>query len=206
MKPSKSKRPTTARRPRRKCNTCGELLEALEKEAPPPVNVRALEGFRASRGQRSPRPVGWGVRFKTYTARRAVAQFERLLADVAAGCVVEITRRGRVVASVLAPAKLETLEILANPQAVSAIRAFKAGKTKSLSLSEFEAELEAGERRKPTVKETPDWRVILDRKQPRVSRAGQVKRDARTGLLFFAGSITTDEVDAAVEHINPVRE
>jgi antitoxin (DNA-binding transcriptional repressor) of toxin-antitoxin stability system len=46
-------------------------------------------------------------RFKTYTAKRARAQFERLLADVAAGCVVEITQRGKAVASMLRPATLE---------------------------------------------------------------------------------------------------
>lgn len=40
-------------------------------------------------------------RFKTYTVKRARAQFERMLADVAAGCVVEITRQGNVVASML---------------------------------------------------------------------------------------------------------
>ncbi len=61
-------------------------------------------------------------RFKTCTVGRAKAHFDRLLADVEAGCVIEITRRGRAVASMLSTAMLETLEILANPDAMRVLR------------------------------------------------------------------------------------
>lgn len=89
--------------------------------------------FAAARRRRRPgRPP---TRFKTYTVQRAGAQWERLLADVAAGCVVQITRRGRPVASVLAPDTLEMLEILASPVARKALRAAQAGRAKDHPLS-----------------------------------------------------------------------
>lgn len=47
------------------------------------------------------------------------------------------------VASMLAPAKLETLEIMANPAAMKAIRAAESGKLKFRDWAEVEAELEA---------------------------------------------------------------
>lgn len=65
------------------------------------------------------------TRFKIYTERRAKGQFDRLIADVEAGCVVDITRRGKAIASILSNDKLEMLEILANPEAMRAIRAAK---------------------------------------------------------------------------------
>ena len=83
------------------------------------------------------------TRFKTYPAKRAGAQFERMLADVAAGCVVEITVKGEAVASMLSTTTLETLEILANPAALKAIRAAESGKLKFRDWAEVEAELEA---------------------------------------------------------------
>jgi antitoxin (DNA-binding transcriptional repressor) of toxin-antitoxin stability system len=68
------------------------------------------------------------TRCKSYTVARAKAQFESLLADVAAGCVVEITSQGRAVASVLPPEILETLEIMSNREAMRAIRAAGRGR------------------------------------------------------------------------------
>lgn len=80
------------------------------------------------------------TRFKTYTVARARRQFARLLADVAAGCIVEIVDKGRAVASMLDSDTLETLEILANPDAMKTIRDYEAGRMKFHDLSELEAE------------------------------------------------------------------
>ena len=44
------------------------------------------------------------TRFKTYTVQRAKTQFDKMLADVEAGCVIDITRRGRAIASILSNA------------------------------------------------------------------------------------------------------
>ena len=40
---------------RKPANTCGELLEAIEAEPPPPFSPGAIDQFLARRGQRSHR-------------------------------------------------------------------------------------------------------------------------------------------------------
>jgi len=59
--------------------------------------------------------------------------------------VIAVTRRNQITAFVVPRARfdalLETMETLANPQAMRAIRRFKAGRMKFLSLAELDREL-----------------------------------------------------------------
>ena len=74
----------------------------------------------------------------TYSITEAQAKFPALVREAAEHPVV-ITRRDKVVGYLLSPerfeALLETMEILANPKAMKAIRDYEAGKTKFHPLS-----------------------------------------------------------------------
>jgi len=74
----------------------------------------------------------------TYSITDAQARFPALVRE-AAGRTVTITRRDRVVGYLVSPerfeAMIETLEILANPQAMAAVRNAETGKTRYHPLS-----------------------------------------------------------------------
>ena len=74
----------------------------------------------------------------TYSITEAQAKFPALVREAAEHPVL-ITRRDKVVGYLLSPerfeALLETMEILANPKAMKAIRDYEAGKTKFHPLS-----------------------------------------------------------------------
>ena len=74
----------------------------------------------------------------TYSITEAQAKFPALVREAAEHPVV-ITRRDKVVGYLLSPERfeaiLETMEILANPKAMKAIRDYEAGKTKFHPLS-----------------------------------------------------------------------
>ena len=74
----------------------------------------------------------------TYSITEAQAKFPAVVREAAEHPVL-ITRRDKVVGYILSPerfeALLETMEILANPKAMKAIRYYEAGKTKFHPLS-----------------------------------------------------------------------
>ena len=74
----------------------------------------------------------------TYSITEAQAKFPSVVREAAEHPVL-ITRRDKVVGYLLSPerfeALLETMEILANPKAMKAIRDYEAGKTKFHPLS-----------------------------------------------------------------------
>lgn len=74
----------------------------------------------------------------TYSITEAQAKFPSVVREAAEHPVV-ITRRDKVVGYLLSPERfeaiLETMEILANPEAMKAIRDYEAGKTKFHPLS-----------------------------------------------------------------------
>jgi prevent-host-death family protein len=75
----------------------------------------------------------------TYSVSEAQGQLPRLLREAEKGETVAIRRHNQTVAYVLSSAHMEaiveTLEILANPDAVRAIERHRAGKTKFVPLS-----------------------------------------------------------------------
>jgi prevent-host-death family protein len=74
----------------------------------------------------------------TYSVTEAQAKFPAIVREAAEQPVI-ITRRDKVVGYLLSPerfeAMLETMEILANPEAMKAIGDYKQGKTKFYPLS-----------------------------------------------------------------------
>jgi PHD/YefM family antitoxin component YafN of YafNO toxin-antitoxin module len=66
---------------------------------------------------------------------------------VRSGETITLVRQGEPVAFLISKERmgmiLETMEILANPEAMKAIRAFSAGKTKTIPWSRVEKELDA---------------------------------------------------------------
>ena len=74
----------------------------------------------------------------TYSITEAQAKFPAVVREAAEHPVL-ITRRDKVVGYLLSPERfeaiLETMEILANPKAMKAIRDYEAGKTKFHPLS-----------------------------------------------------------------------
>ena len=74
----------------------------------------------------------------TYSITEAQAKFPAVVREAAEHPVV-ITRRDKVVGYLHSPERfeaiLETMEILANPEAMKAIRDYEAGKTKFYPLS-----------------------------------------------------------------------
>ncbi len=77
---------------------------------------------------------------KTYTVAEAGQHLPELLAEAVEG-PVPITRDDRTVAFLVTPEKLETLEILADPAAMEAIREARKGQGVYHSLEEFERRL-----------------------------------------------------------------
>ena len=75
----------------------------------------------------------------TVTAASAKTQFARLLREVEAGETIAISKRDETVAYLIPKARLEalveTMEILANPAAMRAIRQHEAGKLRFHPLS-----------------------------------------------------------------------
>jgi PHD/YefM family antitoxin component YafN of YafNO toxin-antitoxin module len=74
----------------------------------------------------------------TYSITEAQANFPAMVREAAEHPIV-ITRRDKVVGYLLSPERfeaiLETMEVLANPEAMQAIRDAEAGKTKYYPLS-----------------------------------------------------------------------
>lgn len=77
----------------------------------------------------------------TYSVTQAQANLPRVIRESFAG-LVTLTRHANTVAYVVSKERmegiLETLEILANPDAVKALKAAKAGKTKYHSLASLD--------------------------------------------------------------------
>jgi len=75
----------------------------------------------------------------TVSATKARSQFSSLLRQVEAGDTIAICRQDEAVAYFVPRARweaiLETMEILANPAAMKAMRDYRAGKTKFKDLS-----------------------------------------------------------------------
>ena len=78
----------------------------------------------------------------TYSITEAQAKFPAIVREAAEQPVV-ITRRDKVVGYLLSPERfemiLETMEILANPEAMKAIRDAEEGKTKYVPLSALDS-------------------------------------------------------------------
>jgi prevent-host-death family protein len=76
-----------------------------------------------------------------YSVEEAQMSLPRILREAEEQTVV-ITQRGKAVGYLLSPerfeAMLETMEIMANPEAMDAIRNYKAGKTKFLPLDSLD--------------------------------------------------------------------
>lgn len=79
----------------------------------------------------------------TYSITEAQANFPAVVREAAEQPIV-ITRRDKVVGYLLSPERfeaiLETMEILANPEAMQAIRDYEQGKTKFYPLSVLDEE------------------------------------------------------------------
>jgi PHD/YefM family antitoxin component YafN of YafNO toxin-antitoxin module len=79
----------------------------------------------------------------TYNVSEAQGQLPRLLRDAERGETIAIRRHDATVAYVVSRAHMEaiveTLEVLANPSALRAIRSHRAGKTKFLPLSALDS-------------------------------------------------------------------
>ncbi|MGH7283520.1 MAG: type II toxin-antitoxin system Phd/YefM family antitoxin [Polyangiaceae bacterium] len=74
----------------------------------------------------------------TYSVTEAQSRLPRLLKEVERGAPVSIRRRNETIAYVFSRQRMEaiveTLEILGNPEAMRAIQAHRAGKTRFLPL------------------------------------------------------------------------
>jgi len=81
----------------------------------------------------------------TYSITEAQAKFPALVKE-AAEWPITITRRDKTVGYLLSPEKmesiLETMEILANPEAMAAIREFERGEGTFIPLEELDDEFE----------------------------------------------------------------
>ncbi len=79
----------------------------------------------------------------TYTVSQAQSQLPQLIKEAEAGEPVCIRRRDETVAYVISRERMdaivETLEILANPTAMSAIEAHRAGKTRFFPLGRLDS-------------------------------------------------------------------
>lgn len=77
----------------------------------------------------------------TYSVTEAQAGLPSILREAEDQPII-ITRRDKTVGYILSPerfeAMLETMEIMANPEAMNAIRDYKAGKTKFLPLDSLD--------------------------------------------------------------------
>ncbi len=79
----------------------------------------------------------------TYSVAQAQSQLPSLLKEAESGATVGIARRNETVAFLISRARLEaiveTLELLANPQAVRAVAAHRSGRIKFVPLSRLGA-------------------------------------------------------------------
>ena len=77
----------------------------------------------------------------TYTIKEAQRDIARMVRSVETGRLATITRHEKPVAYLISPERfkeiLETMEILADPDAVKAIRDAQAGKTKFIDLEDL---------------------------------------------------------------------
>jgi antitoxin YefM len=77
----------------------------------------------------------------TYSITEGQARFPRVVKEAQAGYVATITKREEAVAYVIGKERMnalvETLEILANPAAMRAVRANEAGKLKSYRIEDI---------------------------------------------------------------------
>jgi prevent-host-death family protein len=77
----------------------------------------------------------------TYTIKEAQQDIAKMVRSVETGRLVTITRHEKPVAYVISPERfkeiLETMEILADPEAVKAIRDAQASKTKFIDLEDL---------------------------------------------------------------------
>lgn len=82
----------------------------------------------------------------TYSVTEAQSQLPRLIREAEGGKTVRISRREATVAYILSREQLEaiveTMEVLANPNARKAIADHRAGKTKFLPLSAIDDDAE----------------------------------------------------------------
>jgi len=80
----------------------------------------------------------------TYTVTDAQTQLPRLIREAERGEPVRIRRRNDTVAYLISRERMEaiveTIELLASPDAMKAIAAHRAGKTKLIPLSELDEE------------------------------------------------------------------
>jgi prevent-host-death family protein len=77
----------------------------------------------------------------TYSITEGQAHFPRVVQEVQAGSVATITKRNEPVAYIIGKERMsalvETIEILANPAAMAAIRDNEAGKLKSYRIEDI---------------------------------------------------------------------
>lgn len=77
----------------------------------------------------------------TYQVKEAQSQLPRLLRRAEAGTLTTIFRRNKAVAHIISAERLaaiaETMEILANPAAMKAIRAVESGKARMRPAKDF---------------------------------------------------------------------
>jgi prevent-host-death family protein len=77
----------------------------------------------------------------TYTIKEAQKDIARMVRSVETGKLATITRHQKPVAYVLSPERfkeiLETMEVLADPKAVKAIRDAEAGRTKFIDVEDL---------------------------------------------------------------------
>jgi len=80
----------------------------------------------------------------TYSVTQAQSQLPQLVREAESGSLIRIARRDETVAYLLSrdylEAIVETMEILANPEAQRAIAAHRAGKTRFVPLSALDAD------------------------------------------------------------------
>jgi prevent-host-death family protein len=77
----------------------------------------------------------------TYSIAEGQAQFPKMVKEVQSGYITTITKRDEPVAYLISKERMsaivETMEILANPAAMKAIRDYEAGKLKSYRLEDI---------------------------------------------------------------------
>jgi antitoxin YefM len=83
----------------------------------------------------------------TYSVREAQAQLARLLREAEEGVPIAITRRDETIAFLISRERLEaiveTLEVLADPEAMAAIRRYEAGESEFADLTALDSDADA---------------------------------------------------------------
>jgi prevent-host-death family protein len=79
----------------------------------------------------------------TYSITKGQSQFPKMVKEAQAGYVATITKRDETVAYLIGKERMaalvETMEILADPEAMKAIRDYEAGKTKFRDLDDIKS-------------------------------------------------------------------